>query len=760
MASKLRDTLTAVVTGVSADGTSPTDLAAKWQDELRLAEDFFKDFHKQAKKANDRFLDNNKAGAGDAPGTQPLYRLNLYHANIETLQSMLYAKIPKAEADRRFFDPSDDVARVAAEMITRIIQNDMNDPDDTLNTVLKNALQDRLIAGLGSGRLKYYMEEAPVMEPTGEQATDPSTGEVATQKTDEWCDVIYTHWKDILWSPARVASELRWKAFRSYMNKEEVEKRWGAEVATAIPYGKDGQRFDDDRQASLKTKNAEAEIWEIWEYATKTTYWVVKGYPKILEQQTDPMELNGFYPDALPMLANASTSKYLPKPDYYFAQDIYTEIDELETRIALLTQAAKCVGVYDRSSKDIGRMLKEGVENELIPVDNWAMFAEKGGLKGMTDWLPLDSVVNAINVLSQQQASRINQLYQVTGLSDIMRGQATQTNVTATEQRIKEKFGSGRIQAIQDEFATFAADLLNKKVQLIQRFYDPQRIIALSNIMNSPDAQIVPQAIALIKNPEQFNMRIAVRSESMAQENLDAVREQRTNLIQGIAQFLGMVQPLVQQAPESAPFLMELLSFSVAGFNGAAEMEGIIDQFGAAVKQKLSQPAPPPPPDPAVQKAQADIQLAQQQAQLDAQSKQQEAQLAAQTAGQTAQIEMQKAQLDSQRSQQQMAADEAKAKQELELTQLQMQFDAAKARQELELVAQEHEFKMAEIAQKMKQDAQLHEQKMAEGRIAQDTAVAAKQNGAAAANAPRIRTVKRDSAGNISHIIDSSSGNN
>lgn len=599
------------------------DTAAKWLDELRHSKDFFDKFHKAAQIANDRFLDEKSSatGLGKGASTDAQYRLNLFHSNITTIQSMLYAKIPKVEADRRFFDPSDDVARVAAEMITRILQNDMNDPDDKLNDVLKSALQDRLIAGFGNARIKYYMEEGPApADPiTGQPPVDPTTGEPASVKSDEWCDVIYTHWKDVLWNPCRVASELRWKAYLSYMTKEDVTDRWGEEIASAIPYGKAGNRLEQEKEGALSKNTPEARIWEIWDNESKTVSWVVEGYDKFLEQQEDPTKFDGFYPDAKPMIANASTGKYLPKPDFSFAQNLYAEIDELETRVALLTMAAKCVGVYDRASKDLARLLNEGVENQMVPVDNWAMFAERGGIKGTVDWLPLDSIVNAITVLTQQQSARINQLYQVTGLSDIMRGQATQTGVTATEQRIKAQYGSGRIQAIQEEFADFASNLLNKKVQLIQRFYDPERIAKLSNIANTPDAQLAQQAIALIKDPENFNIRVAVRSESMAQENLDAVKEQRAALIQGVAQFMGMAAPLLQQAPEAGPFLMELLSFSVAGFNGAAEMEGVIDQFGAAMKQKLAQPPPPPPPDPAVQKAQADAQAKQVQSQVDQQ---------------------------------------------------------------------------------------------------------------------------------------------
>lgn len=675
----LRDILTSVVGGSAPSGSvvepSEKETVGKWLDELKHSKKFFERFHKQATRANDSFSDEKSKDAGSPAGSQALYRLNLFHADITTVRSMLYAKIPKAEADRRFFDPADDVARVAAEMITRIIQNDMNDPDDKLNTVLKNALEDRLVAGLGSGRVKYNMTEKPAMDPvTGQPPVDEmgqpvvdAEGKPPTEKDDEWTDVVYTHWRDILWNPCRVASELRWKAFRSYMTKEEVTERWGEEVATVIPYSTKPAKFSQDRKNDIDKANPEAEIWEIWNHTGQCVYWVVEGYDKFLEQQENPMELEGFYPDATPMLANTTTSKYMPKPDFEFARDLYAEIDELETRLAMLTKAAKVVGVYDRASKDVARMLKEGVENELIPVDNWAMFAEKGGLKGMIDWLPLDQITNAITVLGQQQASRIQQLYQVTGLSDIMRGQAVQTGVTATEQKIKAQYGSGRIQAIQEEFAEFASQLLNKKVQLIQRFYDPQRIMKLSNIANTPDAAMAEQAIALIKS-DDFKARVSVKSESMAQENKDAIKEQRGLLIQGVAQFLGMAQPFIEKTPESAPFLLQLLQFSVAGYNGASEMEGIVDQMVETTKQKLAQPPPPPPPDPKMLAAQAQAEATKQKGELDAQA----------------------AQADSMAKQQELAI----AQQEANLTMAQMQ-------QDMKNKDQEHALKMAEIEAKM-----------------------------------------------------------
>ena len=66
------------------------------------------------------------------------------------------------------------------------------------------------------------------------------------------------------------------------------------------------------------------------------------------------------------VFGNVTTMKYVPKPDYKISKTLYDEIDELESRIALLTKAAKVVGVFDRSSKDLVRVLTEGVENQMM----------------------------------------------------------------------------------------------------------------------------------------------------------------------------------------------------------------------------------------------------------------------------------------------------------------------------------------------------------------------------------------------------------
>jgi hypothetical protein len=629
----LRDTLTYALTGKRPDKERTPedeefDSVAKWTKELELAEKFVTSWHSDGDRVVDQYLDEHN----ESLPTRPKYKLNLFHANITTLMSIMFAQMPKVEADRRFADPNDDVARVASEIMTRVLQNDMNDPEDTYIQVLRQALQDRLLSGLGVARVRYGMEEKEVPE-EGVEYDDETP--VPTEKSDEWCDMEYVHWRDVLWSPCRTEAEKTWEAYRAYMKKDEVIARFGDDIARAIPYKSRGPSLDPNNGKAAEIDQgdeAQAEVWEIWDKTTKCVYWYVKGYGKFLDKKENPMELTGFWPGPRWMVANLTTKKYIPRPDFMLAADLYDEINELEARIALLTKACKVIGVYASNAEELKRLLTDATESNMVPVENWAMFADKGGIKGMVDYFPVKDVAEALGIVVTQQQLRIQQLYQVTGMSDILRGQATQTGVTATEQKIKAQFASTRIQFFQEEFATFASELLNKKVDLIRNFYDEQRILELSNILETPDAEHAQAAVALIKDKRKFNCRVVVQSESMAMVDYENLKQERAEFIGAIGQFVGQVQPLVESQPATAPFMLELLKFGLAGLKGSRTMEGVVDRMIAQIekseREKAGKPPEPTPEEKVEQmKVQGQIQVAQAKGQADLVKAQQEFQL-------------------------------------------------------------------------------------------------------------------------------------
>ena len=301
------------------------------------------------------------------------------------------------------------------------------------------------------------------------------------------------------------------------------------------------------------------------------------------------------------MIANPTTAKLIPTPDYYLAQDIYDEIDTVSTRITLLEQCISVRGLYDRNNEGIKRLIGEAALNELIGVDAWAAFAEKGGIKGAIDWLPLEMIVAALDKLREYRTELIGLLYQITGMSDIMRGQAANQS-TATEQAIKARFASVRVQSMQDEFARFCSDTQKIKAEIIAKHFQPETIIERSNVLRTPDAQMAQGAVQLIKSPER-NFRVTVNPDSISLQDYAALKQERFEWLQAVSQFFQIAQPIAQAMPGAMPFLLQIAQWTMAGLKGSNEIEGVFDQAIEAAKQALMQPPPPPQPDPKLEAA-------------------------------------------------------------------------------------------------------------------------------------------------------------
>jgi hypothetical protein len=521
------------------------------------------------------------------------FRTNLFHSNINTMQALMFGKLPEIEFSRAHLDFNDDAARVAGMMLERMLQADIGTPNDLYSQALRMNLEDRLLPGLGVSRVRYEFDQdkqqtAPVIDQQTGQELQPARTE--TVITNERAPIDYVFWRDFAWSPARNWSEVRWVAFKTLMTRPQLVERFGEEVGKEIPLDASAYTKEDvnnqERESPSQDAWKRAEIWEIWSKKDKKLYWWCRNHPTILDVKDDPLKLTGFFPCPEPMAANVTTSAYMPIPDYRMAQDLYNEIDKLESRIVLITEAIKVVGVYDQAAEGVKRLMTEGVENDLIPVDNWAMFAEKGGLNGTIDWLPIEEISNVLAKLVERRNDAKSMLYEINGISDIMRGaQAAGGAVSATERALEARFASVRIQALQDEFAKYATDLIRLRAEVVSIHFQPQSIIEQSNIMITADAQLAEPAVKLIKDRKSLIWRIEVKPESVAMVDYAQLKDERTAYITALATFLQSAAPLVQQAPEAAPILLEMLKWGLAGFKGSAQVEGVLDQAIALMQQ-------------------------------------------------------------------------------------------------------------------------------------------------------------------------------
>ena len=152
---------------------------------------------------------------------------------------------------------------------------------------------------------------------------------------------------------------------------------------------------------------------------------------------------------AEPLQGVTGNDTFTPAPDYAEYEDQADDLDEITARISILTKALKRRGVYDASVEELKRLPRAG-DNEFIPSKNFQMLASKGGLAVAFQTEDIQPMIQVLEGLYQQREQLIESIYEITGISDIMRG-ATKADETATAQNIKAQFGSMRLKDQQRE---------------------------------------------------------------------------------------------------------------------------------------------------------------------------------------------------------------------------------------------------------------------------------------------------------------------
>lgn len=584
------------------DGLTP---GKYWHAELENAQKAFDRWLEKSKKVVKRYRDERDASEANRK------RFNILWSNVQVLFPALYGREPKPDVSRRYLD-NDKASRLASTMLERVIEYEVENFDD-FDSAMKGSVEDRLLPGRGVSWVRYEPEivnvepEAQITEDQESPESEPAQRIVSAHSP---CDYVF--WQDFLHSPARTWEEVWWVSRWVYMTKQEGLDRFG-EVFLTVPC--DQVENESGEKAKKDTKEKKAKVAEIWNKKTGKVCWVAKGYPEALDERDDFLKLEKFFPCPKPLYATTTTGSLIPIPDFCEYQDQADEIDSLTQRINLLVKACKAVGMFNAEYKEFQRLLNEGVDNKMFPVTDWAAFAEKGGISGaaqLFDVKPIIEIVEGLYIAREQSKQTI---YEVTGLSDIIRG-STEATETATAQQLKANFGSLRLRSSQQDVARYASDLFRLKAEIICRFYPPELIVKMSGVEHTDDGkdpQLLQQAIALLKETTLREFSIQVESDTLAQIDENQEKQQAVEFTQAVGAYFKEAVPLIQAAPFMAPLVGELLMFNVRRFRAGRPVEAAFERAMQTMQEQLQQAQQSQgQPNPAEQaKSQADVAKAQ-----------------------------------------------------------------------------------------------------------------------------------------------------
>ena len=563
----------------SKDSTLVEYSGSWWANEISTAQKSLDErWREGARKVVNHYTDDRSE---DELNRGNVKKYNIFWSNVQILKAALYATPPSPEVKRQHDDANDDVGRVASLILQRMLTFDLQEDNSHEHDCIQHAVEDRLVPGLGQVWLRY---EPKIEKFRTEPVLDPMTGQElvpaqdAERIVEEEICMDYVHWDDFIWSPARTWDEVWWVGRRVWMKKKAFIKRFG-------------KTKYDELQADIKEyayhqgypkgfEKGRVEVYEVWCEDTNKAYWIHCATKNLLDEKDDPYKLDDFFPCPPPLLATHSTSSLIPRPDYVMCQDQYDELDTLNDRIYSLTKALRVVGAYDSGFKELNTMLT-GSELRMIPVDNWAAFAEKGGMKGVVDWFPVDVVAGVLDKLMIQRQAVVQQIFELTSISDIMRG-VSQARETAKAQTLKAQYSSVRLQLQQQAVAKFVTSILRIKAEMISKLFQPESILQKSQIQYTESAQFAQPAIELIKNYEASEYRIYVGDQTLSLADYNAEREMRTEFLIAIGQFLSQAGQMAVAYPAALPYLLRMISWVAASFRGADDIESVLDSSAAA----------------------------------------------------------------------------------------------------------------------------------------------------------------------------------
>jgi len=641
-------------TGTAPDQASGPDRAARpWLEAIKDAKAYFQ-FWQDKCDSIDKLYADLKNMAGDGGDRE----FQMFWANLEILKPSIYSRPPVPVVVPRFKDRKP-VPREASEMLERALIVNFEAKD--IDSVMLQVRDDFVTSARGAAWLRY------------ENYGDTEGERVCFDHLDR---------SDFLHEPARKWQEVGWVAKRAWLTRDQGLQRFGDEYLKVNL--KSRKELTGETEAPDYQGEKKGEVWEIWSKTKKLVVWVAEGLEDVLDIQPPFLQLENFYPCPKPAYTTTERRKLIPVPDFVYYKDQLEEINELTARISALAEALRMKGFYPSGSGDLAEAVETAIKQRdqnaiLVPVAN---FAALGGtaLKDSIIWLPVVEIANTIKELVLLRRQLIDDVYQITGLSDIMRG-ATDPDETAAAQELKSQYGSIRIRDRQAEMIRFARDMTRIAAEIMAENFNPETLMAMSQMDLPTDQdiqgqiqQITQQAQAMAADPQvqmmaqdpqgmqqldqlkqQAEQQIAqleqtvtvdkcvtllreqrlrpfileIETDSTIQPDENAEKEKRAEFLTALGGTMQQLVPLVQMMPAAAPFAVEIIKFAVAPYRAGKSLDQAIEQFGEAVTGQAQQQMQNPQPDP----AQAEMEM-----------KQKEGEIKLQTAQKLGEIKLQEAQ--------------------------------------------------------------------------------------------------------------------
>ena len=601
----------------------------------------------------------------------------ILYSNTETLLPAVYSQTPIPMVLRRFKD-ADPIGKAVSEVGTRVLKyliEAESDNFDTFDDTITQAVLETLLVNRGVTRFKYA---------DGGKASEAVFGEAA-------------RWDKFFHGYARSWKKVPFVGFEWDMTEDELTSNFPDVTLdlknTSFMGGVDQNedvKADNDEMAGVMS----FKVYEIWDKTTKKIMFFSPVYQQgALKIVDDPFGLVGFYPVPKPLNFTKKVTTLIPTPLYEQYRSQAQELNDLTRRLKAIIKAIKYRGAYNNTVEGIEKILT-AEDNQLVPVENIQSMPDGTGMDQLIWTVPVNELAATAQQLYGQREQVKQVIYEITGISDILRG-ASVASETATAQQLKNQWGTFRLRRMQKEVQRYCRDCMaimleiasnkfdidtlrkmtglpyltnaekqqiqQKQEQMMQHFQLAQQAAQMSGPQpGGPPTppQLPPDIVQALQSPSwddlqkllHDNVGLRYRCDIETNSTIDSENSQdkqdMSDIFNALSQLLNGLGPLIQEGILPFEVAQQFMLAVLRRYNFGSQIEDYIEQMKAPQPQGASGPKP---------SEQAQEQVAQIQAQADLQKAQMQMQMEQQEFQHKQTLMMQQAQLDEQKHQASLA---------------------------------------------------------------------------------------------------------
>lgn len=572
-----------------------------------------------AKKAFRKYFDDAETCQKEYTAKDKNY--NIFYSNVQTLDANLCINNPKPDIQRRFLKRIDadplksntyaEVARILSGAVEYV--TDVSD----VNHIIKQDVHCADVVGRGVAWLEYN----PTIE------TNEMGEEYISHRDIHLKSLSYNEY---LCSSAECCADVWWKARRHLLSRKDIYDRFGYSADDSELQYKPNE---EDNDTILKR----GEVWEIWDKNDKKRIFILMHHRnhELLEVADDPYKLECFFPcDELCYIRE--NNSIVPVPEYMIYEKQAKLVEVIEKKIAQVQDAIKYVIVTGSQDKSVANTITAARHGDVITIQS---NDAPSGVASMLATVPFMDAVNMIDSLEALKERTKQNIYDITGISDLMRG-ISDPRETAKAQQIKGVFGSLRFQDRQMQVQEHRKRIYRIIAEIIAEHYDPETLAEMTctylpteiekqtkeleikqlqttgqdvpqdvidsynNIVNQPTWDMV---MGVLRSDRLRNYTVDVETTATAFDDHEQQQEAVDKLTQT---FIGMAQLADQLSPELLKGFIPIIRMNLAQCKLSSAIGRQLEEaLDAAYKSAESEAKQPPQPTPEQERLNADMQL-------------------------------------------------------------------------------------------------------------------------------------------------------